>query len=191
MLFTILKGAEFLNLVYSNCVDIEEQLKKYYLNKRTIKLKREYIEELKRRLETVCREYENINKTFSFTADLKAVIYSETVVKGGQLPCSDVDRQIESMFFRLENEKKGINNKILETSSLIRQLQADNDCLDEAIKLLDEESYKIIEMRYNRKYSYEKISYELLISVSSVSKRLKCIKDCLMKWIDYSNFQKL
>lgn len=191
MLFTILKGAEFLHLVYSNCVDIEEQLKKYYLNKRTIKLKQEYIEELKKRLETVCREYEDINKTFSFTADLQAVTYSETVVKGGQLPCSDVDRQIESMFFRLENEKKELNNKILETSSLIRQLQSDNDCLDEVIKLLDEESYKIIELRYNRKYSYEKISYELLISVSNIYKKIRFIKRNLIKWINYYDFKKV
>lgn len=191
MLFTILKGAEFLNLVYSNCVDIEEQLKKYYLNKRTIKLKREYIEELKRRLETVCREYENINKTFSFTADLKAVIYSETVVKGGQLPCSDVDKQIEIMFYKLENEQKELNNKILETSSLIRKLQADNDCLDEVIQLLDEESYKVIELRYNRKYSYEKISYELSISVSNIYKKIKFIKSCLIKWINYYDFKKV
>lgn len=191
MLFTILKGAKFLHLVYSNCVDIEEQLKKYYLNKRTIKLKKEYIEELKKRLETVRREYEDINKTFTFTADLQAVTYSETVVKGGQLPCSDVDRQIESMFFRLENEKKELNNKILETSSLIRQLQADNDCLDEAIKLLDEESYKIIELRYNRKYSYEKISYELLISVSNIYKKIRFIKRNLIKWINYYDFKKV
>lgn len=180
-----------MNLVYSDCADMEEQLKRYYFNKRTINLKEEYIKRLEKRLEIVTMEYDNINKTFNFNTDLQAIIYDKIVVKGGQLPCSNVDRQIENRFLKLENENKELNNKILEISSLIRELETENDCLDEAIQLLDEESYKIIELRYSRKYSYEKISYELLISVSNVYKKIKFIKKCLIKWIEYYNNKKV
>ncbi len=179
-----------MNLYYLDFNNIDKYLKKYYLNKRTIKAKQEHIEELKRRLEMVNIEYNNIDKTFVLKTDLKSVTYDNITVKGGYVLGSSIDRQIENIFLRLENEKNNLSNKILETSVLIWQLQADNDCFDEVFYLLDEESNIIMEMRYNRKYSYEKISYELSISVSSVYKKIKFIKNWLIKWFRYYNNKK-
>lgn len=131
-----------------------------------------------------------INTDFQLNSDLRGIQYDRVITDGGQMPCSDMDRQIEIIFDRLDREKEQLQNEIYLNNILIRKMEWENDCMEEVLSLLDKESGSLIELKYSQKLSCEKIAERFSMSASNVSKKLKEVKRDLIKWIRYYNYQK-
>lgn len=157
--------------------NMDSELKRYYQNKKLIKMKQEYIEKLEARLMSIKRAYAYIDSSFELKDNLQSVLYDKEVVDGGSIPCSDVDRQIDNITLGLDREVNIINNKIICAEVEICKVENANDLVDEVLKSINEDDHKIIELRYNKKYSVLKISLECHMSTSSVNKSIKNIKD--------------
>lgn len=167
--------------------EMEDRIKKYYGNIRLINVKETKIESYKKRLRRINEDYERLNGEIALNPDIKAVHYDKAAVSGGGLPSSTMDRQIESIFGKLENEAVSLNEKIYLAGYEIRRLEEENDALEEYINLLRNEDRRILEMKYGKNYSFEKIADEVLMSKTNVYRRISLMIRELYLLIELKN----
>ena len=166
---------------------MENRIKRYYGNISLINVKEMQIESYKKRLKRISEDYERLNGEIAINPDIKAVCYDKAKVLGGSLPSSTMDRQIESIFGKLENETVSLNEKIYLAGYEMRRLEEENDALREYINLLRNEDRNILEMKYGRSYSFEKIADEILMSKTNVYRRISLIIKELYLLIELKN----
>lgn len=142
-------------------------------------------EKLRERLEKIKNDYSEANSNFLLDTDLKAVKYDRINVSGGSLPASSMDRQIDIIFSRIEEEKESINKQLLLINILIRKMEGENDLIEQLLGLLNEESKELIQLKFQSRLSYKQIAYKTSISEGNISKKLKKVKRDLIKWLKY------
>lgn len=168
---------------YSNYCAAEKLLREYYENKQKIRFKENYLKELERDL-TVIQD-KLINTNIVLNTDLSSVNYAEISVKCGQLSCSDMEKQIENIFSRLEKEKEHIENEIIIVNTEILILNNKNRSMESIINLLSDENRKLIELRFANKLSFERISNILHMSRTGVRRKIDFIFLDILKFSRY------
>lgn len=172
-----------MNFTYADYTTVENMICNYYQNIKVIETNKKQLEKLRERLEKVSDDYNKVD--FVLSSDLKAVQYDGVSVSGGSLPASSMDRQIESIFTKIEQEKESLKKQLLLTNMLIRKLEGENDLIEQLLGLLDNESKELIQLKYQNELSYKQITFRTNISESNISKKLKRIKRDLIKWLKY------
>lgn len=157
----------------------------YYSNIKVIETNKRQSEKLRERLEKIKNDYSEANSNFLLDTDLKAVKYDRISVSGGSLPASSMDRQVDIIFSRIEEEKESINKQLLLINILIRKLEGENDLIEQLLGLLNEESKELIQLKFQSRLSYKQIAYKTSISEGNISKKLKKVKRDLIKWLKY------
>lgn len=160
------------NMAYSN---MENRIKKYYKNLNLVKAKKIQKESYIKRLERIEKDYNRLNKSIRLNSDLQGVTYDRVIVSGGSLPMSDMDKQVESIFKKFEQDIVNLYERVFTTECEVRALEGNNDKLNELLNLLSDESQKVIELKYNQNYSYERIAEEVPMSKANVYRKIKLI----------------
>lgn len=174
-----------MNFTYFDYAKLEKMLYDYYDNIKVIETNKRQSEKLRERLEKIKNDYSEANSNFLMDTDLKAVKYDRINVSGGSLPASSMDRQIDIIFSRIEEEKESINKQLLLINILIRKMEGENDLIEQLLGLLNEESKELIQLKFQSRLSYKQIAYKTSISEGNISKKLKKVKRDLIKWLKY------
>ena len=151
--------------------EMESKVKDYYRNINLIKAKEKQIEFYKNRLQRIDEDIIRLNNNLSLNPDIHGIAYDGIKVSGG-ISSSSMERQIDNIYDKLENEKNRLNEIICTTRYDIRRIEEKNDSLREIMLLLSDDNRKILELRYIKNYSYERIAEEVLISKSNVVRRI-------------------
>lgn len=151
--------------------EMESKIKDYYRNINLIKAKEKQIEFYKNRLQRIDEDIIRLNNNLSLNPDIHGVAYDGIKVSGGILS-SSMERQIDNIYDKLENEKDRLNEIICTARYDIRRIEEKNDSLREIMLLLSDDNRKILELRYIKNYSYERIAEEVLLSKSNVVRRI-------------------
>lgn len=173
-----------MKLCTEDYIKLENSIKEYYQRGKLIQAKERYIKDLERRLETLEKDMSNIG-FFHLKSDLQGVVYDKVLVTGGQLPCSDMDRQIERIYFKLEQEKEHLTNEILLNNISIRDMKKENDMMEQALSMLNEQAQQILLFKFDKEYSYEEIANNLPLSKSNIRRKMIDILNDLSLWISY------
>lgn len=163
---------------------MESGLIRYYKNKRAIEAKQRLLEKLSLRLYALEGDSRNANTSLVLDTDIGSVRYDKAHVTGGKKE-STMERQIEHIFTRIENEWERLNEEILLNRISIRKMENENDAMEELMGFLDEKSKELLFFRYGEDLSYEVIAEKLDISKSNVARRITVIIGKLQKWNQY------
>lgn len=175
-----------MDFTYTDYLQIEKMLTEYYEKLKLIELNRKQIEKLQERLERTDNDCKMASHTFILNPNIKAITYDKVNIVGGSLPCSMIDRQIDTIFTKIEEEKESLNKQILLSNILIRKLESENDFVEKMLGLLNEENRQIIKLKYYYKLSYDDISVKSNISRGNIGKQLKKIKRDLIRGLRFS-----
>lgn len=151
---------------------IELRLKQYYANGKRIQDKTEQVEKLTSRLKKIEEDIQNANKHFRLSADLQAVSYGSEKTAGGALPASKMDRQIERIFTKIEQEREETLEEILLANLEIRRLSKENDGIERLLGRLTDEVRDLVYLRYSNGESFEKIAARYHMSKSNICKKI-------------------
>lgn len=168
---------------YSNYCEAEKLLRIFFENKEKIKLKEAYLKKLEKSLKAVTNSL--VNTSIVLNTDLKGINYDRINIKGGQLPCGDVDRQIENIFSKLEREKGDIENEIILTNTEILMLNNENRAMESIINLVSDDNREFIKLRYESKLSFDKISIICHMSKSTLRRKSEDVLNDITKFMCY------
>lgn len=153
-------------------LEMEHNVKEYYKNLLIIEGKESLRISYQKRLDKIEEECQRLNHTLRLKADINAVAYDGIPIFNGW-PASGMDKQIEAIFGKLETEKKQLYEKLYDVGYEIRCLEEKNDKWKTLFDRLDRESQKVLELKYRRKYSYERIGEEILTSKTNAYRKLQ------------------
>jgi len=156
---------------------IENRLRDYYRDMRSIELNQQ-------RLEMLCRHRDDTKQDIDtsnirpLAADLRGISYDgDKVQTSGST--SPQERALEDAFRRLEDRLRNLDAQILDTKQLIRELEQATLDIGLAIGQLSVESCELIEMRYKHQQSGYVIGLRLNVSESTVRRMCKSILNAL------------
>lgn len=155
------------------CIEAEEKLKGYFNTVKLINIKETYLMRLQERLEKAKNDLERADKSFTLSSDMQGVVYDRVLVDGGSLPQSSMDRELERIFFRLEEEVSKISTEIVLTNIVIRQLEKSNDAVEGFLNELDDLEKEIFMLRFGHQMSFEAIAKEIHMAKSNVDRKFR------------------
>ncbi len=169
-----------MKITYCEYKEIETMIKRYYKNLDIINAKTKTIEKLKEILK-------NIDYNWHLDTDIQSVNNNKICVLGGNLPSSNIDSQIDYIFTEIEKNKNSIKKDILDINDLIRKLEKENLKTNELLSMLDEESQRLLYLRYKEGYSYEEIAEKELTCKSNIHLKIKNIIYDISRLMIYLN----
>lgn len=155
--------------------ETENKIIKYYQNIKEIQWQNVRSIKLQERLKKVKLDIEHSNIILCIPSI--SIDYSIDKVDGGKVE-SSIDKAVDKAFYKLEEEVNRINAELIEVGIIIRKLEGDNDKMEYTLNLLNDESKKLIKLKYGQKESQTKIAYELNMSRATIElMREEILKD--------------
>lgn len=164
---------------------VKKKIEQYYYNEKVIVWKNEKLERLTKRLEEIDKDRNNPLLPASLNTDLQAVTYDSICVKGGGLPQSPMEKNIEAIYHTLDKAYCKTQNEILELKIEIQKLEDSQEETAFYIHMLNEENKKILEYKHKQKKGVLQISHFMNLSKSSVSRLLCEIYTDLYQFMKY------
>ncbi len=152
---------------------VKNKIERYYYNEKVIVWNQKELERLTKRLQDIEKDRNSPLLPVSLCTDLKGVKYDSVGGKGGGIPQSPMDRNIEAIYSRLERNYEQTQQNILELKINIQKLEDERKQTEFYIHLLNEESKMLLEYKHKQKKGVLQIAYIMNLSKSSVS-RLLC-----------------
>ncbi len=152
---------------------VKNKIERYYYNEKVIAWNQKELERLTKRLQDIEKDRNSPLLPVSLCTDLKGVKYDSVGGKGGGIPQSPMDRNIEAIYSRLERNYEQTQQNILELKINIQKLEDERKQTEFYIHLLNEESKMLLEYKHKQKKGVLQIAYIMNLSKSSVS-RLLC-----------------
>ncbi len=152
---------------------VKNKIERYYYNEKVIAWNQKELERLTKRLQDIEKDRNSPLLPVSLCTDLKGVKYDSVGGKGGGIPQSLMDRNIEAIYSRLERNYEQTQQNILELKINIQKLEDERKQTEFYIHLLNEESKMLLEYKHKQKKGVLQIAYIMNLSKSSVS-RLLC-----------------
>ena len=152
---------------------VKNKIERYYYNEKVIAWNQKELERLTKRLQDIEKDRNSPLLPVSLCTDLKGVKYNSVGGKGGGIPQSPMDRNIEAIYSRLERNYEQTQQNILELKINIQKLEDERKQTEFYIHLLNEESKMLLEYKHKQKKGVLQIAYIMNLSKSSVS-RLLC-----------------
>jgi len=152
---------------------VKNKIERYYYNEKVIAWNQKELERLTKRLQDIEKDRNSPLLPVSLCTDLKGVKYDSVGGKGGGIPQSPMDRNIEAIYSRLDRNYEQTQQNILELKINIQKLEDEKKQTEFYIHLLNEESKRLLEYKHKQKKGVLQIAYIMNLSKSSVS-RLLC-----------------
>lgn len=152
---------------------VKNKIERYYYNEKVIVWNQKELERLTKRLQDIEKDRNSPLLPVSLCTDLKGVKYDSVGGKGGGIPQSPMDRNIEAIYSRLDRNYEQTQQNILELKINIQKLEDEKKQTEFYIHLLNEESKRLLEYKHKQKKGVLQIAYIMNLSKSSVS-RLLC-----------------
>ena len=151
----------------------KKDLKDYYKDIREIEKLQERVKKLKKLRQEIIDNMNNGNITLE--ADIQAISYNNASISKTGICVSQQERAIEKAYQALDNKQSDLYVEIIETETLISDLQLKNLDIDYFLKNLDYEDLKLIELYFRDKKTALQISFILNMHASTVARRINKI----------------
>ncbi len=165
---------------------VKKKIEHYYYIEKVIVWKNEKLERLMKRLEEIDNDRNSAVLPFSLNTDLQAVKYDGIGNKGGALPQSPMERNIEAIYNSLESAYCRTQNEIVGLKIEIQKLEDGQEETAFYIHMLNEESKKILEYKYKYKKSVTQVAFLLHLSKSTICRSFQEIYEWLYKMMEYN-----
>ena len=162
----------------------KEKISQYYQSRTFIELQKLRLQKMERHFECIEADRKSAYFPFGLSTDMKGVSYDNVIVKGGKLPASPMENEIEKICTRLDIEYEKTLLEILNTKQQIRKAEENTETMGLFIAMLNAEYQKALEL-YFKKTSITRISMELHIAKSTVCKYLNNIYNEIASLIEY------
>lgn len=162
--------------------DIGKKLQTYFENIKKI----ETLEYRKQQLIQENKKLEEKSKgvEIDFIVNIPSIDYSKERLGGGKFQ-SDYENQIDGFYKRIDDDIHKNNNLIINIEIQLIDIAEKTRDIEIALNFLEEEFIKILEMKYIKGYSQEKIGIEMNMSRGNVQYRLKKAHKELQKYLEY------
>lgn len=162
----------------------EKKIKNYFLRLKKIEIYKGRIKDTEESLDKVRNDIgkSNINLSVSYSS----IDYSKDNVQGSSSIYNGIEKEIESVFDKLEKQEKQLKEKLVNLKANISILESENKEIERVLNNLDEESKKIISLKYKeskREKTLESIAYELHLSKSSIARKKDQILKDITEWL--------
>lgn len=151
---------------------VKEKIEQYYYNEKVLAWNQKELERLTRRLQEIEQDRNSPLLPVSLDTDLQGIRYDRIGGKSGVVQ-SPIDRNIETIYDRLDRNYEQTQQKILDLKINIQKLEDSQEQIAFYIHMLKEESKKVLEYKHKQNKGILQISYIMNLSKSSVS-RLLC-----------------
>lgn len=164
---------------------VKKKIEQYYYSEKIIAWNKKELQRLTERLEQMEKERKSPFLPVPLNTDLKGISYDGVASKGGGLPQSPMERNIESIYSSLDRAYEQTQQKILELKIKIPQQEDEQKQMEFYIHLLNEENQKLLKYKYEYKKSVTQIAFLLHLSKSTVCRSFCDIYLWLYKMMEY------
>ncbi len=159
--------------------DLKNKISLYYDNQKRIKIYKEKLDILNQKSKEIETEITGLNLQENLRTDIYGVNYDRIIVNGGKKE-SFVEREIERIYKKFEEELEELQNDIVVTKETIRRLEKANLDMMCHISQLNEFQQKILELRYKDKKRIYEVAGLLNMSETSINHNIKLICESIL-----------